>query len=57
MWVEVDQKIFDQIKNKVLQAKKINYKLDQQGAVKLIFFNKGSKLIANIENGEILIKR
>ena len=24
MWVEVDQKFFDQIKNKVLQAKKNN---------------------------------
>ena len=38
MWVEVDQKIFDQIKNKVLQAKKNKLQARSTGCSKTDFF-------------------
>ena len=38
MWVEVDQKFFDQIKNKVLQAKKNNLQARPTGCGKTYFF-------------------
>ena len=51
--VEVDEKIVEQIKIKVLRAKKNNFQARPTGYDKIIFLDKASRLFENIENGKI----